>query len=341
MSRRITLLVVEAVFGFQMSTNRPEGGASYWSWPSLFRSLGRMAIAAIIVAGCSQETSLSASADEIATGVVGGENIFEQGQSYRSALEAEAAGQEFVVRCMAEAGFEFRSYEPSSPPTQTEQVFFDAYDPDRSSDEFARLYGYGLATLEFESVRTPMRNLGLAPQNYFDLLQSDPQALGSLLTFDESVVVGDPNTSGFSLEELDAYEVTLHGSENEQGCFDLAFKDRSAGSDLYRDSLDEIEAFQLGFSVHPVVIAYYSRWSSCMQSEFGYGYVSPLEAYLDLKREFLENPPPLDMASFISLETAAEEERRIALASISCGEPTNQLLAPNLTEEWRKHVGAG
>jgi len=254
-----------------------------------------------------------ASASQPGTGQVrmGSEEF---GLSKQELVETIEQVEASIAQCMREAGFEYIAVDYN---TVRRGMVADKSLPGYSEEQFAREFGFGIATLytgkppQLSEVDTPAK-IGLGDQNarIFANLSSTDQIAYTRTLFGEN-----PDAT-FAIS-LEAENFSLVG-----GCTQKAIEQVFSPEELSATYLNPHDAIR---QQDPQMAAAFTQFADCMRAN-GFTYSREQEIEPDLKKRLyaITEGAPIEALSTeaqSALKQLQEEELAIAASLFECGEP--------------------
>lgn len=236
--------------------------------------------------------------------------------------------QEVITACMSERGFEY-----TPVPSRAESEFADSPELERMSDDWIRIYGYGISTLRFRQELLPDGLLGKSDDdrpagedpNLMHLASLSPSEAGAY----EAALYGDPLSGGIfeprepgdQLDSGQMREAILNGN----GCDSRALREVSRGpyGEFHFEMFAELDEMRARISADQRVIDFESEIARCVSLR-GFTYRSAA----DFGAEHWQTLSSLGFGDTIESErdeSAAilrqlqTEEVAMATAALECG----------------------
>ncbi len=226
-------------------------------------------VTVLILSGCgggegTDEPSDASDGELTIQDFIPGAIAFNEDDAEQQYLQMEREAQESIAACMAEQGFEYIPYVPSQE--------IGGFVGPESQEEFAELYGFGIATMILEDQ------------------QMDEAAM-------EEEMAKDPNNAiveVMSEDEQQEYYAALHGAEpdidyesmteeeiNEfyenwipEGCWNDAYEELWGGGEdmaFYEQFGPLMDEIFMGVESDPRIVDLEATWSACMADQ-GYDF---------------------------------------------------------------------
>jgi hypothetical protein len=238
----------------------------------------------------------------------------EFGLSKQELVETIEQVERLIAQCMSEAGFEYIAVDYN---TARRGMVADKSLPGYSEEQFAREFGFGIATLytgkppQLSEFDTPAR-IGLGEQNarIFANLSATDQVAYSRTLFGEN-----PDATFAVSLEAENFSLT-------SGCTRKAIEQVFSPEELSTTYLNPYDAIR---QQDPNMARVFKQFADCMRTH-GFNYSREQEIEPDLKKRLyaITDGAPIEALSTeaqAALQQLQGEEIAIAAALFECGEP--------------------